>query len=46
MKTSKVYETEKVEDLKQLLERTVEKYPNNIAYKYKKNHQSETPEYI
>lgn len=46
MKTSKVYETEKVENLKQLLERTVEKYPNNIAYKYKKNHQSETPEYI
>lgn len=46
MKTSKVYEAEKVEDFKELLERTVTKYPNNIAYKYKKDRESETPEYI
>ena len=46
MKTSKVYESEKVEDFKELLNRTVTKYPNNVAYKYKKNHESETPEYI
>lgn len=46
MKTSKVYEAEKVEDFKELLNRTVAKYPNNVAYKYKKDLESETPEYI
>lgn len=46
MKTSKVYEAEKVENFKELLERTVSKYPNNVAYKYKKDLESETPEYI
>lgn len=46
MKTNKIYETESIKDFKELLNRTVTNYPNNIAYKYKKDYESKTPEYI
>ena len=47
MKSKIVYKTvENIENFKELLDKTVEKYPNNIAYKYKKDITSKTPEYI
>lgn len=45
METNKIYEVEKVENFKELLNRTVKKYPNNIAYKYKKDYEVKKPEY-
>ena len=42
----KVYESEKVKDYRELVKRTVSKYPNNIAYRYKKDHTVKEPEYI
>ena len=46
MKTSKIYEPDKIENYRDLINRTVEKYPNNIAYKYKKDITAEKIEYI
>ena len=47
MKNKIVYkDVEKIENYRELLEKTVEKYPNNIAYTYKKDITSKTPEYI
>ncbi len=46
VKTSKVYNTDTLETLEELLERTVKKYPDNIAYKYKKDVTAKEPEYV
>ena len=46
MVTSKIYEPDQIENYRDLINRTVEKYPNNIAYKYKKDINSEKIEYI
>ena len=47
MKNKIVYKNvEKIENYRELLEKTVQKYPNNIAYTYKKDITSKTPEYI
>lgn len=42
----KVCESEKVKDYRELVKRTVSKYPNNIAYRYKKDYTVKEPEYI
>lgn len=41
-----VWQSDKVNDFRELLKRTVTKYPNNIAYKYKKDYTVKNPEYI
>lgn len=46
MKNSKVYNTDYLETLEELLDRTVKKYPNNVAYKYKKDITAKEPEYV
>ena len=45
-KSRKVYEAEEINNYKELLERVENKFPNNIAYKFKKDPTSKTPEYI
>ena len=45
-KNRNVYEAQKVESFKDLLNTVEEKYPENIAFKYKKNPESKKPEYI
>ncbi len=45
-KNRNVYEAQKVESFKDLLKNVEEKYPENIAFKYKKNPESKKPEYI
>ena len=40
-KGKKLHEIEEIKDYRELLSRTISKYPNNIAYKYK-NKRSET----
>lgn len=42
----KVCESEEVKDYRELVKRTVTKYPKNIAYKYKKDYTAKEPEYI
>lgn len=41
-----VWKSDKVRDFRELIKRTVTKYPNNIAYKYKKDYTVKNPEYI
>ena len=45
-KSRKVYEAEEINNYKELLERVENKFSNNIAYKFKKDPTSKTPEYI
>ena len=42
----KLYEGHKINDFRELLDYTVNRYPNQIAYKYKKKPITERPEYI
>lgn len=41
-----VCKAEKIKDYRELIKRTVTKYPQNIAYKYKKDYTAKEPEYI
>ena len=45
-KNRAVYKKEPVSSFKELLKRVDEKFPNNVAYKYKKDPTSKEPEYI
>lgn len=42
----KVCDAVEVKDFRELMKNTVTKYPNNIAYKYKKDYTVKEPEYI
>ena len=42
----KLYDAPKVKDYRELIQHTVSRYPDNIAYKYKKDPTSKEPEYI
>ena len=42
----KVYEAEEIYNYKELLDRVQNKFSNNIAYKFKKDPTSKTPEYV
>ena len=45
-KSRKVYEAEEINNYKELLVRVGSKFSNNIAYKFKKDPTSKTPEYV
>lgn len=45
-KSRKVYEAEEINNYKELLDRVGRKFSNNIAYKFKKDPTSKTPEYV
>ena len=45
-KSRKVYEAEEINNYKELLDRVGNKFSNNIAYKFKKDPTSKTPEYV
>ena len=45
-KSRKVYEAEEINNYKELLDRVGSKFSNNIAYKFKKDPTSKTPEYV
>lgn len=45
-KPRKVYEAQVVNDYRELLKMVKERYPKNIAYKYKKDYTAKEPEYI
>lgn len=45
-KNRNVYEPHKVESFRDLLSTVDEKYPNNVAFKYKKDAETKEPEYV
>ncbi len=45
-KSRVVYETDKIRDFRELISRTTEKYPDQVAYKYKLRHDKDNFEYV
>lgn len=45
-KKRQVYNPQKIEELRDVMKHVQEKYPNNVAFKYKKDSEAKQPEYI